>query len=93
MKWWAHETLLTHVFTHKSDVWSYGVFCVEVLTRGLPYPDMTTEEFALRVIPQKLTPINQIPKDTPADLANLVASCFNMDPEQRPSFQQIFKAL
>ena len=50
---------------------------------------MTTEEFALRVIPQKLTPINQIPKDIPAELANLVVKCFDMDPNQRPSFPQI----
>ena len=64
-----------------------------MLTRGVPYPDMTTEEFALRVIPQKLTPINQIPKDIPAELANLVAKCFDMDPNQRPSFPQIYNAL
>ena len=67
--------------------------CVEVLTRGLPYPEMTTEEFALRVIPQKLTPKDQIPKDTPTELANLVASCFDMDPNKRPSFQEIYNSL
>jgi tyrosine-protein kinase Fer len=82
-----------HVFTHKSDVWSFGVLCIEVLTRGTPYPTMTTEQFALRVIPDKLTPVSQIPKDTPKQLATLVASCFDFDPEKRPSFQTIYTSL
>jgi serine/threonine protein kinase len=85
--------LLSQTFTHKSDVWSFGVLCIEVLTRGLPYPDMTTEQFALKVIPQKLTPLSQIPPGTPQPLASLVASCFDMEPENRPSFQQIYKSL
>ena len=87
------ETLTTRTFTHKSDVWSFGVLCIEVLTRGMPYPDMTTEEFALQVIPKRLTPLNQIPKDTPQDLAKLVASCFDFDPDKRPSFHEIFISL
>jgi serine/threonine protein kinase len=74
-------------------VWSYGVLCIEVLTRGPPYPDMTTEAFALRVIPDKLTPVNQIPKDTPEPLASLVRQCFDMNPDKRPSFQTIYNAL
>jgi serine/threonine protein kinase len=66
---------------------------IEVLTRGPPYPTMTTEEFALRVIPEKLSPINQIPTNTPEALANLVKKCFNLNPGQRPSFQEIFDSL
>ena len=93
LKWWAYETLLSRTFTHKSDVWSYGVLCIEVLTRGAPYPDMTTEVFALRVIPQKLTPVSQIPKDTPEDLAALLRQCFDMNPDNRPSFSQIYSTL
>lgn len=74
-------------------MYSYGVLCIEVLTRGAPYPDMTTEVFALRVIPEKLTPVNQIPRDTPETLANLVKQCFDLHPEKRPSFQTIYNSL
>jgi len=93
LKWWAYETLASRTFTHKSDVWSFGVLCIEVLTRDVPYPNMSTEEFALRVIPDKLTPVSQIPKDTPESLANLVKRCFDFAPEKRPSFQEIYNAL
>jgi hypothetical protein len=54
---------------------------------------MSTEQFALRVIPDRLTPIDQIPKDTPESLANLVISCFDFDPEKRPSFSHIYSKL
>ena len=93
LKWWAFETLTSRVFTHKSDVWSFGVLCIEVLTRGPPYPDMTTEEFALRVIPEKLTPVSQIPRNTSIAFAILVKQCFDLEPSKRPSFQQIFHSL
>ena len=81
------------MFTHKSDVWSFGVLCIEVLTRNVPYPNMSTEEFALRVIPDKLTPVNQIPKETPTALADVVKRCFDFDPEKRPTFQEIYDTL
>lgn len=54
---------------------------------------MTTEEFALRVIPEKLTPASQIPTNIPQNLQNLVLQCFDLNPSQRPSFQQIYDAL
>lgn len=89
----ARETFLSKTFTHKSDVWSYGVFCIEVLTRDQPYPKMTTEEFAFRVLPEKLTPIDQIPSDTPDAIADIVKKCFCEEPEDRPDFQEIFNLL
>ena len=93
LKWWAFETLTSKLFTHKSDVWSYGVLCIEVLTRREPYPNMSTQNFALKVIPERLTPVSQIPTDTPPVLADLLTRCFDFDPEKRPTFLQIYNSL
>ena len=45
VKWYAPESVYYGKFTHKSDVWGYGVTLWEIWTYGqLPYDDMTGRE-------------------------------------------------
>ena len=45
IKWTAPEAVLYNQFTSKSDVWSYGVFLMELVTHGhVPYLRMTNGE-------------------------------------------------
>ena len=50
IKWTAPEAALYGTFTIKSDVWSFGILIVEIITFGaVPYPGMTNNEVLTQV--------------------------------------------
>ena len=45
IKWTSPEAIKHKIFTHASDVWSFGVVCWEVMTYGdRPFWDMPNDE-------------------------------------------------
>ena len=40
-KWSSPELLDGQKYSPKSDIWSFGIVCIEILTRKPPYPGMT----------------------------------------------------
>jgi len=93
LKWMAPESLREKKYSSKSDVWSFGVVCVEVLTRKAPYPTQTTKEFAAKARSKIMTPEGDIPSDTNVDLKTLIVSCFAVAPDERPTFATINQQL
>jgi len=91
LKWMAPENLLDRIYSEKSDVWSFGVTCIEILTRKDPYPNMEGVQVATRVGNKGLTP--EIPENCPAQLATMLVGCFKFDPAERPDFKSIFESL
>jgi len=93
LKWMAPESLYKKVFSSKSDVWSFGVFCIEVCTRDRPYPYWNLVDFYREARSKIVTPVNDIPQDTPQLLVDLMKNCWNADPNERPSFERICEIL
>ncbi|KAL7052895.1 hypothetical protein AAHC03_026983 [Spirometra sp. Aus1] len=92
VRWTAPEAMLPgYVPSTKSDVWSFGVLVYEVLTYGkMPYEDLKKEEIRPFLLKGKRL-------ESPAAcgfecseiLYQLMLSCWNLDPQERPAFKEI----
>jgi serine/threonine protein kinase len=76
-------------FSSKSDVWSFGVTCLEILTRQRPYPHLSIAEFSANALEEITKIASYIPNNTP----ELLVDCFQWDANNRPSFNEIVERL
>uniref|UniRef100_A0A8C9TS35 Tyrosine-protein kinase receptor TYRO3 n=1 Tax=Scleropages formosus TaxID=113540 RepID=A0A8C9TS35_SCLFO len=91
VKWIALESLADNVYTTQSDVWAFGVTMWEVMARGqTPYPGVENAEIYEHLI--KGERLKQ-PPDCPADIYEIMHSCWSPVPKCRPSFQQLIDQL
>ncbi|XP_035142315.2 tyrosine-protein kinase receptor UFO isoform X5 [Callithrix jacchus] len=87
VKWIAIESLADRVYTSKSDVWSFGVTMWEIATRGqTPYPGVENSE-----IYDYLRQGNRLkqPADCLDGLYALMSRCWELNPQDRPSFTEL----
>lgn len=87
VKWMALESLQTHKFTHKSDVWSFGVLLWELMTRGAP-PYSDVNSFDITVFLLQGRRLLQ-PEFCPDALYTVMVECWHPKPERRPSFSEL----
>ncbi|XP_075692319.1 tyrosine-protein kinase receptor UFO [Rhinoderma darwinii] len=91
VKWIAIESLADRVYTTKSDVWSFGVTMWEIATRGqTPYPGVENSE-----IYDYLRQGNRLkqPPDCLDGLYELMASCWQLNSKDRPTFETLHREL
>ncbi|XP_038160614.1 fibroblast growth factor receptor 3 isoform X5 [Cyprinodon tularosa] len=91
VKWMAPEALFDRVYTHQSDVWSYGVLLWEIFTLGgSPYPGIPVEElFKLLKEGHRMDK----PANCTHDLYMIMRECWHAVPSQRPTFRQLVEDL
>jgi serine/threonine protein kinase len=87
VKWMPPESLTDNISTEKTDVWSYGVTCWEVFSLGRsPYPGIENHEILEHISGGK-----RLKKPTlcPDKLYDVVLTCWQYNPDERPSFPDI----
>lgn len=91
MKWLALECIQERIFTHKSDVWAFGITLWELFTFGQrPYGNMTALEMCEFL--QQGERLAQ-PEICTLDIYMLIIKCWMLDPESRPSFKELVDEL
>lgn len=84
IRWMAPESLHYRIFTHKSDVWSFGILMWEIVTLGsTPYPTMGAREVMRRVCDGYRL---ERPSHCRIELFRVISKCWNADPNKRPDF-------
>ncbi|KAK4299220.1 hypothetical protein Pmani_028482 [Petrolisthes manimaculis] len=88
LRWYALECIEHGRFSHKSDVWSYGVTCWEMFTRGeephLPQkPDILIQQLR---IGHRLNLVKPCPDGV---YNKLIRPCWDKEPQARPNFSTL----
>lgn len=89
VKWTAPEAVLYGKFTIKSDVWSYGILLMELVTYGqVPYPGMNNRE-----VIEQVEHGYRMPKpngvECPDSMYEIMRLCWEADPNRRPTFEYL----
>ncbi|PFX33391.1 Fibroblast growth factor receptor 2 [Stylophora pistillata] len=87
VKWMAIEALVDRFYTHKSDVWSFGVLLWELFTLGgSPYPGLPANE-----VYQYLMEGNRMekPLNCPDEMYEIMCQSWMHSPDDRPSFTDL----
>ncbi|EGI68910.1 Fibroblast growth factor receptor [Acromyrmex echinatior] len=88
IRWMSPEAICNHAFSSKSDVWSFGVVLWEIGTLGsFPYASIQDNQLLRYLIQDKcrLTCPNMVSHN----IYKVMCSCWNMVPQDRPSFAQL----
>ncbi|XP_053309182.1 tyrosine-protein kinase HCK [Spea bombifrons] len=87
IKWTAPEAASYGSFTIKSDVWSFGILMMEIITYGrTPYPGMSNVEVITALERGYRMPC---PPNCPGEFYNVMQQCWQQNPEQRPTFEYL----
>ncbi|XP_028996065.1 tyrosine-protein kinase Mer [Betta splendens] len=91
IKWMAIESLSESLYTTKSDVWAFGVTMWEIVSRGrTPYPGVHNHELLdLLLSGHRL----KQPEDCDHRLYRVMHSCWDQEPNRRPSFSEVGETL
>lgn len=92
LPWYAIECIETGKFSHKSDVWSYGVTCWEMFTLGQE-PDLPQKPETLIQMLKNGKRLNLKPPCHPTIYTDLIRPCWDEDPDLRPNFSALIQVV
>ncbi|EOD14138.1 hypothetical protein EMIHUDRAFT_66624, partial [Emiliania huxleyi CCMP1516] len=91
VQWAAPEVLLGEAYSHKCDLWSFGVVCWELLTAAIPFHGLSDVTVATKVALDGMR--LPVPTGAPRPLLRLMARCWAEDPRRRPEFRALVSFL
>ncbi|KAI9489785.1 kinase-like domain-containing protein, partial [Zychaea mexicana] len=80
--WMAPEVIELKGTTPKSDIWSLGCTLIELATGKPPYANMIAMSAMFRIVEDDYPPL---PESISAEMRDFLLSCFQKDPDHRPS--------
>jgi len=83
-RWMAPEVIEHRPYSHKADVYSFGIVIWELLTGQVPYLGLTPLQAAVAVVQKGLRPIFR--DDFPDPLKEIMTLCWRKVPTERPDF-------
>lgn len=86
----APEVIRHESYSSNADVYSFGVFLWQLITRQVPFGSMTPVQAAYAVAEGRRP---EIPESTPRRLKEIIEACWDQDSHKRPSFTYIAMAL
>lgn len=87
IKWLAPECIRDRKFTHKSDVWAFGVTIWELLTFGMrPFEEYETKDVPAAVMDGAR--LHQ-PSHMSAEVYKVMYACWFYNPNDRPNFKSL----
>nr|PNR46814.1 hypothetical protein PHYPA_013934 [Physcomitrium patens] len=87
----AENGTTTANYPPRADVWSFAMTCSEILTGRTPFHRVLERKDLHEKIKDGLRP--DLPDNLPDCLRFCIESCWNLDPQQRPNFQNICRML
>ncbi|KAF0038395.1 hypothetical protein F2P81_008879 [Scophthalmus maximus] len=92
--WMAPEALQKRpedINRRSADMWSFAVLLWELVTREVPFADLSQMEIGMKVALEGLRPT--IPPGISPHICKLMRLCMNEDPAKRPKFDMIVPIL
>lgn len=92
--WMAPEVLKSEHYTHKADVYSYGICLWEILCREPPFKTWKPHEIIQKVVQESARPeVTKLPRDVPQELVMVMRKCWEQHPQDRPDMSDVVRAL
>lgn len=93
VRWSAPEVLTLNLFSSRSDVWAFGILMWEVFTCGdLPYGKTRQNHDVYQMVCETRQYLER-PDKCPDQVYDVMVSCWQFEPEDRPKFDELFSDL
>lgn len=88
--WMAPEVIKRERYNSKVDIWSLGAVAMEMAQQHPPYHGQPSLRVLFHLATKGAPPLKQ-PKKWSPEFQDFLAQCFIMDPDQRPSAEQLLE--